>query len=65
MKFAIFDVPEAAGGIEDRLKVAEEANLTTVEKPDEPLQVVFYVTTEKMMEKEPKPREPEVPQILS
>ncbi len=53
--------PKSILNVGDELKI--QANLTTVEKPDDPLQVVFYVKIEKMMEKEPKPQEPEVPQI--
>ncbi len=49
------------------VQVGEEieirADLNTVEKPDEPFQVVFYVKIEQMKVKDPKPEEPEVPQI--
>lgn len=48
-------------------KVGEEleirAEMTTIERPDEPFQVVFYVKIEQMKERDPKPEEPEVPQI--
>lgn len=53
--------PKNTLNVGDELEI--QANLTTVEKPDDPLQVVFYVKIEKMMEKEPKPKEPEIPQI--
>ncbi len=53
--------PKNILNVGDELKM--QADLTTVEKPDEPLQVVFYVKIEKLMEKDPKPKEPEVPQI--
>jgi hypothetical protein len=49
------------------LQVGEEieirADLSSVETPDEPLQAVFYVKIEQMQVKDPKPEEPEVPQI--
>ncbi len=53
--------PKNTLNVGDELKI--QANLTTVEKPDDPLQVIFYIKIEKLMEKEPKPKEPEVPQI--
>ena len=53
--------PKSTLNVGDELEI--QANLTTVEKPDEPLQVIFHVKIEKKKEKEPKPNEPEVPQI--
>ena len=51
----------------DALKVGNElkikANLSSVIVPEGALQTIFYVKIEKMREKEPKPEEPEVPQI--
>jgi len=53
--------PKDTLNVGDELEV--QADLTTIEPSDNPLQVVFYVKIEKMLEKEPKPKEPEVPQI--
>ncbi len=51
----------------DSLNVGDEiqikANLPTAVTPEEPLESIFYVKIEKMKEKEPKPEEPQAPQI--
>lgn len=51
----------------DNLKVGDEieiqANLSSVNSLDGAIKSIFYVKIEKMKEKEPKPEEPELPQI--
>ena len=49
------------------LQVGDElqirADLTSVVQPEGALESIFYVKIEEMKEKEPKPEEPDVPQI--
>ncbi len=53
--------PKSNVQVGDEIEI--RADLNTFEKPDEPFQVVFYVKIEQMQVKDPKPEEPEIPQI--